>query len=114
MRRGHTWHPAFSIRSLRNRTVGSAHRIDMIARGQHTEEPGAGGRGGAGRVLLSAERMPSTHSSCGMARREARFGSEDSAPTRTPAAEPLPLPPFPSAIFCPRAPPLRRRLRRGV
>lgn len=70
----------------------------MTARGQHTEEPGAGGRGGAGRVLLSAERMPSTHSSCGMARREARFGSEDSAPTRTPAAAP---PPLPSAISAP-------------
>jgi hypothetical protein len=35
MRRGHTRHPALSIRSLRNRTVGSARRIDR--RGQRTE-----------------------------------------------------------------------------
>jgi len=116
MKRGHTWHPAFSIFSVRNRTVGSA-RPHNTARGQQLSTRNVTEREKqrrpwwrrAGRVLWSAERMPSTHSSRGMARRVVRFGSEDSASTRTPAAPPLPLPlpPFPSAISAPR---LRWRL----
>jgi len=48
---GQTWQPAFSISSLRNRTVGSAHRIEStgqyagVALSNLESRPREGGRG---------------------------------------------------------------------